>query len=72
MSMPPPVDDNPNETQSPSPGAVPRIDLRAIGAKLRENDIGNLIFSLGAGLVAFNEARKFRKQKNGDQNGQGN
>lgn len=63
MSMPPPVNEDVREEKESTSPSNPEINLREIARKLGENDIGNLIFSLGAGIIAFREARKYRRDQ---------
>lgn len=58
MGMPPPMDaedDLPDDEDN-----LPKIDITGILGRVKKIGLGDYIYAIGAGIIAFREARKRR------------
>ncbi len=59
MGMPPPMHEDDEDDDGPD---LPQIDITGIMARVRKMGLGDYMYAIGAGLVAFREARKRRQE----------
>lgn len=64
MKMPPPIDD---ENLPPEENSLPEFDVRGIVGRIKKLELGDYLYAIGAGVMAFRQIRKHRKEHKDDE-----